>query len=57
MPVPDNDRWLFIVKAILTISSAGAFIWGFIVGRVSTEVFVPVVISVFTYIFCEKRKG
>jgi len=51
----DKCPWLFIVKAVLALAVAAAFIWGYIVERVSTEIFVPVVTLVFAYIFSEKR--
>lgn len=42
---------LFKIKSIITLALTAALIYGFIVGTVSSEVFIPYVTMVLTFYF------
>ncbi len=49
-----GDGGLLRVRAGLTLALVGGFVWGFTDGIVSSEVFVPVVMSAVAYYFGQR---
>ena len=46
---------LIKVKTIITLAVTGAMIYGFIKGKISTELFMPIVTMILTYYFTKKE--
>lgn len=47
---------LIDLKSIITILLSITLIWGFIVGKISPDVFIPFVSMTFTFFFTKKDK-
>lgn len=48
---------LIKVKTIITLAITGAMIYGFIKGKISTELFMPIVTMILTYYFTKKEES
>lgn len=45
---------LIKVKTIITLAITGAMIYGYVRGKISTELFMPIVTMILTYYFTKK---
>jgi hypothetical protein len=45
------------VKTIITLAVTGAMIYGFVKGKISTELFMPIVTMILTYYFTKKEES
>ncbi len=48
---------LIDLKTIITISMTGALIYGFVVGKITSEQFMTIATMIFTFYFAKKDKG
>ena len=54
MPRNSVKSFSTLVRPILTLGLAAAFIWGFIVGKVDAGMFATTAVGIFSYWFAER---
>ena len=56
----DSEKWNGFVRPIVTLAAMGAVIWGFLVGTIGQDVFVPFATGLITWYYKtrdEQKKG
>lgn len=48
---------LIDLKSIITIAMVGTLIYGFIVGKITAEQFIPLVTMILTFYFAKKKEN